>query len=233
MIAILGKNGTGKSTIFQLCNGILLPQKGLISIDGMDTRDRKHRACVRQRIGILFQFPEKYFFGATVAEEFAFPLKNWTIPEKSWETRIDMALKKVSLPRSIVDRSPFTLSGGEMRLVSIATLLLTEPAYVLLDEPTIGLDAKGKRMVRELIATFREEGRTCVVITHDLQFAFDLESSRRGFDEYWLLEKGKNPWKVGLQDLCRQDALEEKYGLVLPSMIEYQRLKSQCKESQE
>ncbi|HPB87672.1 MAG: ATP-binding cassette domain-containing protein [Thermotogaceae bacterium] len=227
---VIGKNGTGKSTLLQLCNALLIPQSGTVAIDGMLTSDRKALPEIRKRVGILFQYPERFFFGPKVRDELCFPLKNWKIPFEGWESKIQNALSLTGLSPSILDRSPFTLSGGEMRLVAIAALLVTNPTTVLLDEPTVGLDHHGRRRVQHMIRDYLRIGSTILLVTHEMQLAFDLDDSNRMF---LMLERNRAPLKMTMAELLAAEGLEETYGLRFPSMIEYERIKNRWKRSPE
>ena len=225
---IIGKNGTGKSTLLQLCDALLFPQSGIITVEGLKTNDRKALPKIRQRVGLLFQYPEAFFFGPTVRDELCFPLKNWKTPVEKWEGRILRSLEMTGLPREILDRSPFLLSGGEMRLVAIAAMLVTEPTYVLLDEPTVGLDHAGRKRVREMIRAMLDAGNTVILVAHELQLAFDIAYPEPTFH---LLEKERSPKRCRLPQLLEIEDLEERYGIGFPSLVEYERIKKGWKRS--
>ncbi len=170
-IGLIGETGSGKSTLVQILNGLLRPTEGTILFDGSDISNRKvdlHR--IRAQVGLVFQFPEQQLFAETVGEDVAFGPKNLGVPKEEIGKRVDEALLKVGLlPQSLRDRSPFTLSGGEKRLVSIAGVLAMCPKVLILDEVTAGLDPKGKKEILARIQLLhRVEKATIILVSHDM-----------------------------------------------------------------
>lgn len=170
-IGLIGETGSGKSTLVQILNGLLRPTEGTILLDGSDISNRKvdlHR--IRAQVGLVFQFPEQQLFAETVGEDVAFGPKNLGVPKEEIGKRVDEALLKVGLlPQSLRDRSPFTLSGGEKRLVSIAGVLAMCPKVLILDEVTAGLDPKGKKEILARIQLLhRVEKATIILVSHDM-----------------------------------------------------------------
>jgi energy-coupling factor transport system ATP-binding protein len=158
VVLVVGATGSGKSTLLRLLAGLLEPAEGTVVVDG-------ERASARNGIGIVFQNPEMQFFAETVAADVAFGPRNLGLPEP--EAIAERALRSVGLdPAAFGERSPFTLSGGEARRAAIAGVLAMEPRYVLLDEPTAGLDRRGREAVLGALEAVRERSGV-LVVTHD------------------------------------------------------------------
>jgi energy-coupling factor transport system ATP-binding protein len=166
-LAILGRTGSGKSTLSQLAAGLIYPTEGRITVDDMDTKDKKKRFEITRKTGLVFQYPEAQFFSPTIYEEVAFALKNFDMTENIAQ-QVREALFSVGLDVTYLERNPFKLSGGEQRLVAIASIIVWHPDYVFFDEPTAGLDARGKKMVKRVISHLKENNTGVVVITHDI-----------------------------------------------------------------
>lgn len=165
LVLVLGRTGSGKSTLLRLLAGLLAPTAGRVSVDDEDPAS----PGARGRVGLVFQDPEAQLFGETVLEDVAFGPAN--LGRTREESRADSAaaLTAVGLePGVFAERSPFTLSGGEARRTAIAGVLAMRPAYLLLDEPTAGLDASGRRVIRETVARMRREAGV-VVVSHDAE----------------------------------------------------------------
>jgi len=158
VVLVVGATGSGKSTLLRLLAGLLEPAQGTVAVDGQP-------ASARNGIGLVFQNPEMQFFAETVAADVAFGPKNLGLPEP--EAVAERALRSVGLdPATFGERSPFTLSGGESRRAAIAGVLAMEPRYVLLDEPTAGLDRRGREAVLRALEAVRERSGV-LVVTHD------------------------------------------------------------------
>ncbi len=146
-LAIIGHTGSGKSTLVQHLNGLLLPTEGRVLVDGRDIAAEKEGLReIRRRVGLLFQFPEQQLFAETVFADVAFGPQNMGLPADEIERRVHRALLQVGLPpEEFCDRSPFSLSGGQMRRVAMAGVMAMQPEVLILDEPAAGLDPRGKR----------------------------------------------------------------------------------------
>lgn len=173
--AVIGHTGSGKSTLLQHLNGLLLPTDGQIQIGdkrikaGEKVRDLKP---LRQRVGIVFQFPEHQLFEETVEKDICFGPLNFGVSMEAAKKRAREALKKVGLTEDILDRSPFDLSGGQMRRVAIAGVLAMEPEVLVLDEPTAGLDPRGRHEIMEMFYELhKKEGISIILVTHSMEDA--------------------------------------------------------------
>ena len=171
-MAVVGPTGSGKSTLAQHLNALILPQEGQVAVDGMDVIPRSAALReIRRRVGLVFQYPEQQLFAENVYDEVAFAPRNWGVDEGRLEALVPRVLHQVGLETSLSSRSPFSLSGGQKRRVALASVLAAEPAYLVLDEPTAGLDGRGVRELLDLIETLVRGGMGVVQITHDLDVA--------------------------------------------------------------
>ena len=176
-IAIIGSNGSGKSSFARLLNGLQLPSAGTVSVDGFDTR--KDGKQVRKKVGFVFQNPDNQIVFPVVDEDLAFGLKNLKLPQDVIERKVTEVLERYDL--SAFRKHPsHNLSGGQKQLIAISGVLAMEPAYVVLDEPTTLLDLRNKRRIAEVIDALEQ---TAIVVSHDLDFL-------RGFDRVIAFEDG-------------------------------------------
>ena len=168
--AIVGHTGSGKSTLLQHLNALVKPTKGTVTIGERiitPETNNKNLKPIRKKVGIVFQFPEAQLFEETVAKDIAFGPKNFGVPAKKAETLAAETLTLVGLDESYLERSPFELSGGQMRRVAIAGVLAMEPEVLVLDEPTAGLDPQGrKEMMDMFLRLHQDKGMTIVLVTH-------------------------------------------------------------------
>ncbi len=169
---IIGSTGSGKSTLLQHLNGLLLPQQGRVFIDGESiTAPGFPLAPLRRRCGLLFQYPEHHFFAESVYDEIAFGPRNMGLADRVVRERVEESLALAGLEyRLFKDRSPYTLSGGEMRRVALAGTLAMGPEVLLLDEPTSGLDPAARRELLLLMKQLHErDGRTIILVSHNME----------------------------------------------------------------
>lgn len=183
-VAILGKNGSGKSSLAKHINGLLMPTEGAVYIKGMDTKDESTLLKVRQSAGIVFQNPDNQIVGTTVEEDTAFGPENLGVEPKDIWTRITAALTGVGMI-AYKEASPNHLSGGQKQRVAIVRALIMHPEVLLLDEITAALDPEMVREVLDVVLDLAKEGRTMVIVTHEMQFAKAVA------DRVTFLEGGK------------------------------------------
>ncbi len=171
LVGIIGHTGSGKSTLIQHFNGLLKPTSGQVLLNGKDINESKESVVQsRFKIGLCFQYPEYQLFEETVAKDIAFGPKNMKLDENEIHRRVLQCIEYVGLDKSYLDKSPFDLSGGEKRRVAIAGVMAMEPEILVLDEPTAGLDPKGRDTVFGLIREYREKtGSTVIVVSHSME----------------------------------------------------------------
>ena len=170
-IGLIGHTGSGKSTLVQHLNGLILPTSGKITVDGMDLADKNtDKRAIRRRVGLVFQYPENQLFEETVAKDIAFGPKNLGLDDAEIDRRVRTAMRRVALDYDkLSQRSVFELSGGQMRRVAIAGVLAMEPQTLVLDEPCAGLDPRGREEILGLISDLhRESGATIVMVSHSM-----------------------------------------------------------------
>ena len=230
-LGIIGHTGSGKSTLVPHLNGLLKPTAGQVLVDGEDLNgEHVNRRALRQRIGLVFQYPEYQLFEETVAKDIAFGPKNQGLPKEEISERVRYAMDCVHLDyEKYSERSPFELSGGQMRRVAIAGVLAMKPAVLILDEPTAGLDPRGRdRILTMLEELHRRENTTIVMVSHSMDDMARLATRLVVMAEGKILASG-TPREIFAQEemmvsaglgvpeaarLCR--ALREK-GLDLPA----------------
>ena len=166
---IIGANGSGKSTFARLLNGLLIPDEGTVTVDGIDTREDVK--AVRRRVGFVFQNPDNQIVFPIVEEDVAFGLKNLKLPKDEIVRRVDAVLERYRLDH-LRDHATHLLSGGEKQMLAISAVLVMEPRYVVLDEPMTLLDLRNKKLVTEII---REIEQPVVLVTHDLDHIRDFD----------------------------------------------------------
>jgi len=167
-VAIMGENGAGKTTLVKHFNGLLKPTMGRVLVDGVETT-KVSVATLARTVGFVFQNPDHQLFSETVEEEIAFALKNFGFSQDVIEKRVEWALNLLGLTQ-YRKTSPFMLSGGERKRVALASVLAWDPKILILDEPTIGQDYQQKEKLRQFILQMKAQGKTVVVVTHDVEF---------------------------------------------------------------
>ncbi|MFM1669543.1 energy-coupling factor transporter ATPase [Streptococcus mutans] len=186
--AFIGHTGSGKSTIMQLLNGLNTPTEGTVLVDDVAIRsDSKNKDIknIRKKVGLVFQFPESQLFDETVLKDVAFGPQNFGISKEEAEKLAREKLAMVGISEELFEKNPFELSGGQMRRVAIAGILAMEPSILVLDEPTAGLDPKGRRELMTLFKELHQGGMTIVLVTHLMD---DVSNYA---DWVYVLEKGR------------------------------------------
>lgn len=186
--AIIGHTGSGKSTILQLLNGLLVPTKGSVRVfDTLitSTSVNKQIRQIRKQVGLVFQFAENQIFEETVLKDVAFGPQNFGVSVEEAEAIAREKLALVGIDESLFERSPFELSGGQMRRVAIAGILAMEPSVLVLDEPTAGLDPIGRKELMALFKKLHQDGITIVLVTHLMDDVAEFA------DQVYVMEKGK------------------------------------------
>ena len=186
--AIIGHTGSGKSTILQLLNGLLVPTKGSVRVfDTLitSTSVNKQIRQIRKQVGLVFQFAENQIFEETVLKDVAFGPQNFGVSVGDAEAIAREKLALVGIDKSLFERSPFELSGGQMRRVAIAGILAMEPSILVLDEPTAGLDPIGRKELMTLFKKLHQDGITIVLVTHLMDDVAEFA------DQVYVMEKGK------------------------------------------
>ncbi|HGK9770630.1 TPA: energy-coupling factor transporter ATPase [Streptococcus pneumoniae] len=186
--ALIGHTGSGKSTILQLLNGLLVPSQGSVRVfDTLITSTSKNKDIrqIRKQVGLVFQFAENQIFEETVLKDVAFGPQNFGISEEDAVKTAREKLALVGIDESLFDRSPFELSGGQMRRVAIAGILAMEPAILVLDEPTAGLDPLGRKELMTLFKKLHQSGMTIVLVTHFMDDVAEYAN------QVYVMEKGR------------------------------------------
>ncbi|EWH23405.1 energy-coupling factor ABC transporter ATP-binding protein [Bacillus haynesii] len=220
-VAVIGHTGSGKSTLLQHLNGLLKPTKGQIRL-GEDVleagKKNKHLKALRKKVGIVFQFPEHQLFEETILKDIAFGPINFGMSREKAEEKAREMLKLVGLDEELSDRSPFELSGGQMRRVAIAGVLAMEPEVLVLDEPTAGLDPRGRKEIMDMFYSLHKQRKlTTILVTHS------MEDAAAYADELIVMHKGTVKAKGTPRELfSRKDDIAA-LGLDLPETIKLQK----------
>ncbi|MBP3540445.1 MAG: energy-coupling factor transporter ATPase [Clostridia bacterium] len=212
-IGLLGHTGSGKTTLVQHLNGLLKPTSGRVVVDGLDITEKGVSLIeVRKKIGLVFQYPEYQLFEETVAKDVAFGPKNIGLSDEEIDRRVRHAIQLVGLNYDkIAERSPFELSGGQMRRVAIAGVLAMEPKVLILDEPTAGLDPAGRNSILNMIRNLhKESGITIIMVSHNMDDISTLAT------RLVVMSKGRMVLTGSPREVFQQRELLESVGLGVP-----------------
>lgn len=220
-VAVIGHTGSGKSTLLQHLNGLLKPTKGQISLGStviQAGKKNKELKTLRKKVGIVFQFPEHQLFEETVLKDISFGPMNFGVKKEDAEQKAREMLKLVGLSEELLDRSPFELSGGQMRRVAIAGVLAMDPEVLVLDEPTAGLDPRGRKEIMDMFYELHQRGNlTTILVTHS------MEDAAAYADEMIVMHKGTIQASGSPHDLFLKGEEMAGWGLDLPETIKFQR----------
>lgn len=216
-IGLIGHTGSGKSTLVQQFNGLLKPSRGEVWVDEINTKDKDAvKKGLRQKVGLVFQYPEHQLFEETVFKDVAFGPKNMGCSEEEIQTRVEYGLNCVGLdPKEFSERSPFDLSGGQKRRVAIAGVLAMRPDFLILDEPTAGLDPQGREeILEEIRGIFEEYKITILLVSHS------MEDIARLATRIIVMHKGKAVLDDTPKNIFRQRDILKGMGLDVPEIQE-------------
>ena len=213
LIGLLGHTGSGKTTLIQHLNGLVKATEGRITVDGLDLTEKGVSLLeVRKKVGLVFQYPEYQLFEETVAKDIAFGPKNMGLSAEEIDQRVRHAMQQVGLDyETMADRSPFELSGGQMRRVAIAGVLAMQPKVLILDEPTAGLDPAGRRSILNMIRCLHAEGGlTVIMVSHSMDDISTLAT------RLVVMSKGELVLTGTPREVFRQQELLQSIGLDVP-----------------
>ena len=216
--ALIGHTGSGKSTILQLLDGLLVPSQGSVRVfDTLITSTSKNKDIrqIRKQVGLVFQFAENQIFEETVLKDVAFGPQNFGVSEEDAEQIAREKLALVGIDESLFDRSPFELSGGQMRRVAIAGILAMEPAILVLDEPTAGLDPLGRKELMNLFKKLHQSGMTIVLVTHLMDDVAEYAN------QVYVMEKGRLVKGGKPSDVFQDVVFMEKVQLGVPKITAF------------
>lgn len=213
-LGLFGPNGSGKSTLIQHLNGLIRPQKGSVTVCGIDASNSKLGRDLWKKAGLVFQYPEHQIFQTSVYEEVAYGPRNLKLPETTVKERVYEALHQVGLTENITHLPPVTLSGGIRRRVAIAGILAIQPEILVLDEPMAGLDSAGRNLILDIIRKRQERNETTVMVSHSLKEIMTIT------DKIAILDGGFLVFHGMLNDLLNKPEILAYYHLELPEYLQ-------------
>ena len=223
---IIGKTGSGKSTLIEHINGLLLPTKGEVAVDNIlitnpqSKKERRELAktlkILRQDVAVLFQFSEQQLFETSVLKDIIFAPLNYGVAEEKAISKAKELIKLVGLDESYLDKSPFELSGGEMRKVALCGVLALEPKVLILDEPTVALDYQSREEIMAMVKRLKEEfDMTIVLVTHNMDYVLEYA------DKVFVLKNGEISFEGKVEDLFLNEQTLKENSLELPEVLKF------------
>ncbi|HHU20431.1 MAG TPA: energy-coupling factor ABC transporter ATP-binding protein [Bacilli bacterium] len=218
-VAIIGHTGSGKSTLIQHLNGLLRPTKGEVKVGEYSIQANQKLENIkelRRQVGVVFQYPEHQLFEETIEKDIGFGPENFGVSQDEINKRIPEVMKAVGLSMELLERSPFDLSGGQMRRVAIAGILAMEPSVLVLDEPTAGLDPKGQQEIMNMFYDLHQrKNLTTILVTHS------MEDALKYADHVIILEDGQMKIEGKPADIFVQKTELEQVQLDTPEIIQF------------
>lgn len=211
-VAVIGHNGSGKSTFARHLNAMFMPTAGTVYVDDIDTKNSETILTVRRTAGLVFQNPEDQIVSTVVEEDVAFGPENLAVPTEEIRKRVDDSLTSVDM-RKYAKRSPLNLSGGQKQRVAIAGILAMQPKCLVLDEPTSMLDPVGREEVINTLKSLNEEGITIILITHNMEEIVDV-------DKVFVMNKGELEMQGTPRDIFKEVDKLKSFGLEVPQVTE-------------
>lgn len=223
---IIGKTGSGKSTLIEHINGLLLPTQGEVSVNNVlitNPKSKKEKRelakklkVLRQDVAVLFQFSEQQLFETSVLKDIIFASLNYGISEERAISKAKELIKLVGLDESYLDKSPFELSGGEMRKVALCGVLALEPKVLILDEPTVALDYKSREEIMTMVKKLKDEfNMTIVLISHNMNYVLEYA------DKIFVLKNGKINFEGTVEELFADEKLLKENSLEQPELLKF------------
>lgn len=223
---IVGKTGSGKSTLIEHINGLLLPTKGEVAVDNIlitnpqSKKERRELAkklkILRQDVAVLFQFSEQQLFEISVLKDIIFAPLNYGVEEEKAISKAKELIKLVGLDESYLDKSPFELSGGEMRKVALCGVLALEPKVLILDEPTVALDYQSREEIMAMVKKLKEDfDMTIVLVTHNMDYVLEYA------DKVFVLKNGEVSFEGRVEDLFLNEQVLKDNSLELPEVLKF------------
>lgn len=213
-VGLIGPTGSGKSTLIQHLNGLLKPTSGKVLVDGRDIWEKGHSLrSLRQKVGLVFQYAEQQVFEETVWEDIAFGPRNLGLGDEQVKSRVKAAAAMVGLPDELLQRSPFELSGGQLRRVAVAGVVSMEPQVLILDEPAAGLDPKGRDELLSHVQRMHAGGMTVILVSHN------MEDVARLCERLLVLNQGRLVADGAPRDIFSKADFISEVGLRAPDVV--------------